>query len=115
MRADMSDWGMSLAVRAPGSDLNRTRGLCGTFDRNGHNDLHGPDGAPLGSADLQRFIHTWRCCNWLSSVMCRRWVCVCVCVFVCVRLCMGLVLCVCVCRDHGLTHTPLGEVLIVRE
>ncbi|XP_063068884.1 von Willebrand factor D and EGF domain-containing protein-like [Engraulis encrasicolus] len=60
VRADVSDWGMSLALRAPGSDLNRTRGLCGTFDRNGNNDLHRPDGAAITSGDLQHFINSWR-------------------------------------------------------
>ncbi|KAM6945369.1 von Willebrand factor D and EGF domain-containing protein [Aplochiton taeniatus] len=60
VRADVSDWGMSLSVRAPSGDYGNTQGLCGTFDRNGHNDLQGPDGNTYGNDDLDRFIEDWR-------------------------------------------------------
>uniref|UniRef100_A0A3P9I899 von Willebrand factor D and EGF domains n=1 Tax=Oryzias latipes TaxID=8090 RepID=A0A3P9I899_ORYLA len=58
VRADVSDWGMSLTLRAPGSDLNHTEGLCGTFDGQPDNDFHSAGGATLG--DLQAFISEWR-------------------------------------------------------
>lgn len=58
MRADVSDWGMSLTVRAPSSDQNHTVGLCGSFDGQPNNDLHSAGGNITG--DLHAFITEWR-------------------------------------------------------
>ncbi|XP_051912828.1 von Willebrand factor D and EGF domain-containing protein [Hippocampus zosterae] len=57
VRADVDDWGMSLSVRAPSVDYGKTQGLCGTFDRNSNNDIHGYKGV---HDDLHAFIEDWR-------------------------------------------------------
>ncbi|XP_072547743.1 von Willebrand factor D and EGF domain-containing protein isoform X1 [Salminus brasiliensis] len=58
VRADVADWGMSLTVRAPGSDKGHTEGLCGTFDGQPLNDFHKEDGRTV--KDSASFINTWR-------------------------------------------------------
>ncbi|XP_061920368.1 von Willebrand factor D and EGF domain-containing protein-like [Entelurus aequoreus] len=57
VRADVGDWGMSLSVRAPSVDYRNTQGLCGTFDHNSNNDIHGYKGS---HDDLHGFIENWR-------------------------------------------------------
>ncbi|XP_054065466.1 von Willebrand factor D and EGF domain-containing protein-like isoform X2 [Rissa tridactyla] len=52
VRADVSEWGMGLTVRTPGSDFNSTRGLCGLFDGIGRNDL--------SDVPEEDFIEEWR-------------------------------------------------------
>ncbi|XP_030013146.1 von Willebrand factor D and EGF domain-containing protein isoform X2 [Sphaeramia orbicularis] len=58
VRADVSDWGMSLTVRAPGSDWGHTEGLCGTYDGQLNNEFHSAGGTAL--SDLHTFISEWR-------------------------------------------------------
>ncbi|KAK5862118.1 hypothetical protein PBY51_017547 [Eleginops maclovinus] len=58
VRADVSDWGMSLTLRAPSSDRGHTEGLCGTYDGQSVNDLHSAGGATL--EHLPAFISEWR-------------------------------------------------------
>ncbi|XP_045075789.1 von Willebrand factor D and EGF domain-containing protein-like [Coregonus clupeaformis] len=57
--ADVSDWGMSLTLRAPSSDWGYTEGLCGTYDGQTHNDLHTAGGAALDNEDVAAFISEW--------------------------------------------------------
>lgn len=67
VRADVSDWGMSLTLRAPGSDWAHTEGLCGTYDGQAHNDLHAAGGDAL--EDVPAFIAEWRSESVRSTVL----------------------------------------------
>ncbi|XP_042279137.1 von Willebrand factor D and EGF domain-containing protein isoform X1 [Thunnus maccoyii] len=58
VRADVSNWGMSLTLRAPSSDRSHTEGLCGTYDGQSENDFHAAGGATL--EHLHAFISEWR-------------------------------------------------------
>uniref|UniRef100_A0A673NCA8 Si:dkey-30e9.7 n=1 Tax=Sinocyclocheilus rhinocerous TaxID=307959 RepID=A0A673NCA8_9TELE len=58
VRVDVADWGMSLTVRAPGSDQGHTEGLCGTFDGKPMNDYHKEGGQSV--EDSTSFINAWR-------------------------------------------------------
>lgn len=58
VRADVSNWGMSLTLRAPSSDWRHTEGLCGTYDAQSDNDFHSAGGATL--EHLHAFISEWR-------------------------------------------------------
>ncbi|XP_053121545.1 von Willebrand factor D and EGF domain-containing protein isoform X3 [Hemicordylus capensis] len=62
IRADVSEWGMSLTLRAPSSDYKHTLGLCGTFDGNAENDFHDVDGTEIarGADAYLSFISEWR-------------------------------------------------------
>ncbi|XP_056142909.1 von Willebrand factor D and EGF domain-containing protein [Lampris incognitus] len=58
VRADVSDWGMSLTLRAPSSDWSHTEGLCGTYDGKADNDFHSAGGQTV--EDLHSFLSDWR-------------------------------------------------------
>ncbi|MEE6466467.1 hypothetical protein FKM82_006964 [Ascaphus truei] len=62
IRADVSDWGMSLTLRAPSSDFKNTLGLCGTFDGNANNDFHDTKGVQLEETlnNHLNFINQWK-------------------------------------------------------
>ncbi|XP_078297984.1 von Willebrand factor D and EGF domain-containing protein isoform X5 [Panthera onca] len=62
IRADLSEWGMSLTIRAPSLDYRNTLGLCGTFDENPENDFHNKNGTKISSTfnDCVAFINEWR-------------------------------------------------------
>ncbi|KAM6314853.1 von Willebrand factor D and EGF domain-containing protein [Aegotheles albertisi] len=62
VRADVSEWGMSLTLRAPSSDYRHTVGLCGTFDGSAENDYHTASGVeiPNHANVLLSFIKEWR-------------------------------------------------------
>ncbi|XP_029444841.1 von Willebrand factor D and EGF domain-containing protein isoform X2 [Rhinatrema bivittatum] len=57
IRADVSEWGMSLTLRAPSSDYTNTLGLCGTFDGDAGNDYHDVNGIGITQ---DSFISEWR-------------------------------------------------------
>ncbi|XP_069853466.1 von Willebrand factor D and EGF domain-containing protein [Dipodomys merriami] len=59
VRADLSEWGVSLTIRAPSSDYRKTLGLCGTFDGNPENDFHDKNGIKLDE-NFNDFIKEWR-------------------------------------------------------
>ncbi|CAH6778303.1 Vwde [Phodopus roborovskii] len=62
IRADVSDWGMSITLRAPSLDYRNTLGLCGTFDENPENDFHDKNGIRMDD-DVNNyiaFINEWR-------------------------------------------------------
>ncbi|XP_068791092.1 von Willebrand factor D and EGF domain-containing protein isoform X2 [Struthio camelus] len=62
VRADVSEWGMSITLRAPSSDYKNTMGLCGTFDGSAENDYHTASGMeiPNNSNVPFSFINEWR-------------------------------------------------------
>ncbi|XP_062957123.1 von Willebrand factor D and EGF domain-containing protein [Cynocephalus volans] len=62
IRADLSEWGMSLTIRAPSLDYRNTLGLCGTFDENPENDFHDKNGIKIDENfnNYVAFINEWR-------------------------------------------------------
>ncbi|KAM6151977.1 von Willebrand factor D and EGF domain-containing protein [Erethizon dorsatum] len=62
IRSDLSEWGMSLTIRAPSLDYRNTLGLCGTFDKNPENDFHDRNGIKIDQDfnNLVAFINEWR-------------------------------------------------------
>ncbi|KAI5775230.1 VWDE protein [Gulo gulo luscus] len=62
IRADLSEWGMSLTIRAPSLDYRNTLGLCGTFDENPENDFHNKNGIKIDLTfdNCVAFINEWR-------------------------------------------------------
>ncbi|XP_069067925.1 von Willebrand factor D and EGF domain-containing protein isoform X1 [Pleurodeles waltl] len=62
IRSDVSEWGMSLTLRAPSSDFKNTLGLCGTFDGDTENDFHDISGIKITqtSDNHHTFINEWR-------------------------------------------------------
>ncbi|XP_064343456.1 von Willebrand factor D and EGF domain-containing protein [Camelus dromedarius] len=62
IRADLSEWGMSLTIRAPSLDYRNTLGLCGTFDENPENDFHDKNGIKIDQTfnNCFAFINEWR-------------------------------------------------------
>uniref|UniRef100_A0A8D2ARD3 von Willebrand factor D and EGF domains n=1 Tax=Sciurus vulgaris TaxID=55149 RepID=A0A8D2ARD3_SCIVU len=62
IRADLSEWGMSLTIRAPSLDYKNTLGLCGTFDENPENDFHDKKGVKIDQHfdNCAAFINEWR-------------------------------------------------------
>ncbi|EMP41921.1 von Willebrand factor D and EGF domain-containing protein [Chelonia mydas] len=70
IRADVSEWGMSLTLRAPSSDYKNTLGLCGSFDGDAENDYHTVNGIeiPKNSNAYLTFINEWRGMATLTDV-----------------------------------------------
>ena len=55
---DVHDWGMNLYAYAPSEDINKTSGLCGTFDGDQTNDFSMQGTGKL--AEKEDFIESWR-------------------------------------------------------
>nr|XP_038964973.1 von Willebrand factor D and EGF domain-containing protein [Rattus norvegicus] len=62
IRADLSEWGMSITLRIPSLDFRSTLGLCGTFDENPENDFHDKNGIKIDHHvnNYVAFINEWR-------------------------------------------------------
>jgi hypothetical protein len=58
VKMDVHTWGMNLYAYAPSEDINKTSGLCGTFDNNTNNDFVMQGTGRLG--DKEEFIESWR-------------------------------------------------------
>lgn len=58
VKMDIHDWGMNLYAYAPSEDINKTSGLCGTFDGDPLNDFIMQGSGRLGKRE--EFIESWR-------------------------------------------------------
>ena len=64
VKMDVHEWGMNVYSYAPSEDINKTEGLCGTFDGNRSNDLRLRGSGRVGQLD--EFIESWR---WVSHAV----------------------------------------------
>ena len=64
VKMDVHDWGMNVYAYAPSEDINKTEGLCGTFDGDTSNDMRLRGSGRVGKLD--EFIESWR---WVSHVI----------------------------------------------
>ncbi|XP_071941903.1 von Willebrand factor D and EGF domain-containing protein-like isoform X2 [Antedon mediterranea] len=64
VRADISEWGMSISVQVPSSDFNHTRGLCGAYDGDPNNDYHFTEKTKMDiemeHGQANEFVEQWR-------------------------------------------------------
>ncbi|KAM9698223.1 LOW QUALITY PROTEIN: von Willebrand factor D and EGF domain-containing protein [Dama dama] len=59
---DLSEWGMSLTIRAPSLDYRNTLGLCSTSEENPENDFHDKNGIITDQTfnNCVAFVNEWR-------------------------------------------------------